>query len=90
MTRAAHVSSSVDVFAEARRDLESLFERLTTAGACSHVVLGELITEGWRRSRRGRFRGTLMRCLPKSLRRWSSTGFALDNCRTHAAPDNNR
>ena len=59
MTMAAHVSPSVDVFADARRDLESLFERLTKAGACSHVVLGELITEGLARVATRTFQGHL-------------------------------
>lgn len=59
MTMAAHVSPSVDVFADARRDLESLFDRLTKAGACSHVVLGELITEGLARVATRTFQGHL-------------------------------
>lgn len=47
MTRAAHVPWSVDVFADSRRALEFLLvERLARAGACWHVVPGELITGG--------------------------------------------
>ena len=59
MTIAAHVPPTVDVFADARRDLESLFAGLTTAGACSHVVLGELITEGLARVATRTFQGHL-------------------------------
>lgn len=59
MSIAPHVPSSVDVFADARRDLESLFERLTQAGACSHVVLGERITEGLARVATRTFQGHL-------------------------------
>ena len=59
MTMAAHVPPSLDVFADARRDLESLFKRLTEAGACSHVVLGGLITEGLARVATRTFQGHL-------------------------------
>ncbi len=46
MTMAARAVPSVDVFADAREELEAVFKALTSAGACSHVRLGELITAG--------------------------------------------
>lgn len=46
MPIAAHAAPSVDVFATAREELEALFGKLTVTGACSHVRLGGLITEG--------------------------------------------
>src|SRR4051794_34507142 len=46
MPMAAHGASFVDVFAGAREELEALFVELTKVGACSHVILGQRITEG--------------------------------------------
>lgn len=46
MGMAAHAVAFVDVFVDAREELEALFRELTEAGASSHVRLGELITAG--------------------------------------------
>lgn len=59
MTMAAHAVSPVDVFAAAREDLDALFKQLTEAGACSHVKLGDLITEGLARVATRTFQGHL-------------------------------
>ncbi len=59
MTIAAQAAPLVDVFAGAREELEVLFGELTDAGACSHVKLGALITEGLARVARLTFQGHL-------------------------------
>jgi hypothetical protein len=46
MSMAAHAVPVVDVFAQARVELERLFMQLTEAGACSHVALGKRVTDG--------------------------------------------
>lgn len=59
MTIAAHAAPSVDVFADAREELEVLFKQLSAAGACSHVTLGAVITEGVARVAARTFQGHL-------------------------------
>ena len=59
MTMTAHATPFVDVFALARETLEALFRELTEAGACSHVTLGEVITQGVARVAAHAFQGHL-------------------------------
>jgi hypothetical protein len=59
MTIAAHAVPFVDVFTGAREELEALFAELTEAGACSHVILGQRITEGLARVATRTFQGHL-------------------------------
>lgn len=59
MGMAAHAIASVDIFGDARMELETLFRDLTAAGACSHVKLGEMITAGLERVAKRTLQGHL-------------------------------